>query len=93
MGRASNGTIALAIEIAFLGVGGYIYLGGFGAGPQAVASMVAGTTVAIIGLLVGGLLGVRCMMKNAGRALPAMAAVILPLVILAVVFVRRIGPL
>jgi hypothetical protein len=87
------GIIGLAIEVVFLGIGSLIYFSGFGTGPQGAVPMVAGIAVAVIGLLIGGILGLTGMTKGGGNSFASVLATMLPLVILAVVFIRRIGPL
>jgi len=93
MRNTNVGIIGLAIEVVFLSIGSLIYFSGFGAGPQGAVPMVAGIVVAVTGLLIGGILGITSMMKGEGKSFASALATILPLVIVAVVFIRRIGPL
>ncbi len=93
MRKTNVGIIGFAIEITFLGTGGLIYQNGFRTGLQGAIPMVAGIAVAMIGLLIGGVMGITSMMKEEGNSLAAALAITLPLVILSVIFIRRIGPL
>jgi len=93
MRNTNVGIIGLAIEVVLLGIGSLLYFSGFGAGPQGAVAMVAGIAVAVIGLLIGGILGIRSMMRGEGKSFASGLATILPIVILAVIFIRRIGPL
>lgn len=82
--------IALATEVVFLVIGTLIYFIGIGAGPQGAVTIVVGIAVAMGGLLIGGLLGITSMLKGGAKPLASVLATMLPLVVLAVVFIGRI---
>lgn len=90
MRDSSVGMIGLATEVVFLGIGTLIYFSGIGAGPQGAVAMVVGIAVAMGGLLIGGILGITSMMKGGTKPLASVLATMLPLVVLAVVFIGRI---
>lgn len=88
-----RGALGLTIEIAALGAGWLVYQTGSGTGPQGAVAMMWGAVIAGAGLLAGGLVGLVSLIKGAkDPALPTIALLI-PLGILGVVFLQRLGPL
>jgi hypothetical protein len=88
--RGALGALALLVEFITLAAVWLIYLTGPGVGPQDVTPLLLGVLTAGLGLLLDGTLGVISIIKGETRSLLAVIAIIVPIIVLAVFFARRV---